>query len=110
MLGMKVENVFDELQLKWHQQGKREGMSLFLDALKENEHQKQKKLQQMLQYIETPGCRRAFLLAAMGENNLEESICCDFHGATIPDKSVEPFEIIKNEEDWQAILQRMFKE
>ena len=110
MLGMKVENVFDELQLKWHQQGKREGMSLFLDALKENEHQKQKKLQQMLQYIETLGCRRAFLLAAMGENNLEESICCDFHGATIPDKSVEPFEIIKNEEDWQAILQRMFKE
>lgn len=110
MLEMKVENVFDELQGKWHQQGKREGMSVFIDALKENEQQKQEKLQQMLQYIETQGCRRAFLLAAMGEKTLEEPICCDFHGATIPDKSVEPVEMKKNEEDWQAILQRMFKE
>lgn len=110
LLALNAEQPFDELQEKWHQQGKREGMGVFIQALKENERQKQEKLKQMLQYIETIGCRRTFLLESMDESPMEETICCDFHGAKIPDQSIEAFEIKKAGEDWRSILQRMFKE
>ena len=110
LLQQKIEQQpFDELQEKWHEQGRREGMTDFLQALKANEQQKQLKLSQILQYIETTGCRRAFLLSTMGEQTIEQAVCCDFHGAKLPEKTSERFEVNKNKTDWQSILQRMFK-
>ena len=110
LLHIKTEVVFDELQEKWLEQGKREGMAHFLRALKENEQQKQIKLQQMLQYIEADGCRRTFLLATMGEAPTTEEICCDFHGITLPEEAVVSFERKTEKADWRSILERMFKE
>ncbi|MHC5269695.1 RecQ family ATP-dependent DNA helicase [Enterococcus sp. LJL98] len=108
-----LELPLDELQEKWRQQGAIEGMPQFLSSLKANEQEKQLKLQQMLVYITAKGCRRQQMLQALGEDVSDfPDVCCDWHGAQLPQKEEQanegwqaPFT-----SDWEMVLERMFKE
>lgn len=107
----KIEVPLDDIQEKWRQQGAIEGMPQFLASLKENEWEKQGKLQQMLDYISWEGCRRQKMLGALGEEIHEfPALCCDFHGGELPKKRREKLEIPVLTSDWESILAKMFKE
>lgn len=54
------------------------------EQLAANAQGKDQRLQQMLAYIRTEGCRRAFLLQYFGEElTTIPPRCCDFHGASL---------------------------
>ena len=110
-LGQQSLSKLTEMQEKWLQQIKVSGQETFLTRLKQNEIEKQKKLKQMLDYIHFNGCRREFLLNYFGETLTKVSErCCDFHGIKerIDDKK-EYYHAV-NDEHWQEILLKMFKE
>ena len=99
-----------DLQEKWRQQVKREGVETFLGHLTHNEEEKQGKLYQMLNYVHCPACRRAFLLGYFEETmDGQPAICCDFHQAVLPEKQgivEKPLEFT----EWSEILLRMIKD
>ncbi|AYW48322.1 recombinase RecQ [Tetragenococcus osmophilus] len=102
-----------ELQEKWLQQTKIFGKDAFLEKLEQNELEKKKKLEQMLEYIYYKGCRREFLLSYFGENLTKvPNRCCDYHGLakiSVGLKEKE-FHFSPKKDAWQEILLKMFKE
>lgn len=98
------------LQQKWQQQAVRTGKDVLTDALQKNQANKRQNLQQMLDYIQTTGCRRNEILKSF-EENLEEipENCCDFHGIQLPKLPGKEFSITPDILDWQQSLLRLFK-
>ncbi|GAA3024321.1 RecQ family ATP-dependent DNA helicase [Tetragenococcus solitarius] len=104
-------NNFTEIQEKWLRQINISKKEDFLTQLRQNEMQKQKKLEQMLGYIYFNGCRRSFLLSYFGESLSEiPERCCDFHGIRDTFEKEKEFRFLKPKKDWQEILLKMFKE
>lgn len=100
-----------ELQEKWLRQIKISGKDFFLAQLRQNETEKQKKLEQMLGYVRYNGCRREFLLKYFGETLTEvPDRCCDFHGISNTSIEVKNFNFSAERMHWQDILLKMFKE
>lgn len=99
-----------ELQKKWLDLSRSIGSDEVLEALKVNEQVKSDKLAQMLAYIHTTTCRRAFILGNFAENILQKpEQCCDNDNATI---SYGPVALKKGNtvKHWQEIFLKLFKE
>lgn len=98
-----------DLQEKWFQQSKRDGKEKFIDQLKVNETEKNRKLNQILGYIHHEGCRRAYLLDYFEEKPSIVENCCDYHGYQLPEQT-NNWQNVKNNGQWQDILIKLFKE
>lgn len=98
------------LQEKWQNQAQVIGEEAVLQLLTQNEEMKKQRLQNMLSYIFSTGCRRERLLV-----NFEEELgvipdqCCDLHGAQLPDPET-PRAAMATVDHWQEILLKLFKE
>lgn len=101
------------LQEKWQAVMKQTQNATLPDQLAENAQEKEQRLQQMLAYIATPGCRREFLLRYFGEEltNIPER-CCDFHGADLLQEQSLPGQrecsAKEKELTWQEIMLKLF--
>lgn len=110
MAHQQLSNLTDS-QEKWLRQVRIAGKDFFLSQLRKNEVEKQKKLEQMLEYIRFKGCRREFLLDYFGEKLTEPpERCCDFHGIENITLEEKEFPFPQKRMHWQDILLKMFKE
>ena len=100
----------EDIQQKWLEQGRLEGMATFRQRLEVNEEQKYKKLMQMLDYIKDKGCHRHFLMTYFQEKQTKNpENCCDFHGAKLIEKTVGEKQVVNENLAWQEILLKLFK-
>lgn len=110
-LPYQTMDTLTDIQKKWFFQAKREGLESFLAQLIQNEDEKKQKLAQMLGYIHYEGCRRHYLLQYFEEKAADLSaVCCDFHGAVLPELSEQKTKQSREIASWQEILLKMFKE
>lgn len=99
-----------ELQRKWLDLSQSIGSNEVLQALKVNEQVKSDKLAQMLAYIQTTTCRRAFILDNFAESLQQKPPeCCDNDNAVI--KYSQSAQKRRTEtKHWQEIFLKLFKE
>lgn len=108
---------FNEIQQKWLQGYFAEEYSLtqLREQLISKERDRTLQLQEMLAYIEENGCRRRFIQRYFADDLIEKRplACCDSCGLSIDNYREQivqsPGEKTKNE-NWHAILLRLFKE
>lgn len=99
----------DSLQTKW--QAQQATNPNFMEQLKYHEQQKKKKLSQMIAYIHETTCRRQFILRYFAEASTGNSTnCCDLHGMIVPEKKPSLRIVEKEQEEWQEILKKIFKD
>lgn len=101
------------LQEKWQAVMKQTGNESLPVQLAENARSKDQRLQEMLAYIQTAGCRREFLLQYFDEPLTElPERCCDFHGASLMAVQklgeVAPHSPGESELTWQEIMLKLF--
>lgn len=101
------------LQEKWREVMEQTGKEDLPEQLAANAQGKDQRLQQMLAYIRTEGCRRAFLLQYFGEKLTRiPPRCCDFHGASLftPAESEQEEELFPTTSPltWQEIMLKLF--
>ncbi|WP_368251513.1 ATP-dependent DNA helicase RecQ [Enterococcus sp. 2201sp1_2201st1_B8_2201SCRN_220225] len=99
-----------DLQEKWLTLMDETNNQELLTELADNALSKDQRLNSMLDYVKTKGCRRQFLLAYFGEDVTETpEVCCDFHGAQLAFfKGEEKTESTTAVTAWQEILLKLF--
>lgn len=106
------------LQQKWLLLASQKEGAQLAAQLVTNEEQKERRLQAMLAYIRTQGCRREYLLSYFGEAEVAiPKRCCDFHESDLYlQKTVESSENSAVGEDeqahegWRHTLLKLFKD
>lgn len=98
------------LQEKWLTLMEQTGKETLPAELAANARSKDQRLNSMLAYVHTKGCRRQFLLDYFGEQvKASPAVCCDFHGAQLAFPKVEEkIEKSTPTAAWQEILLKLF--
>lgn len=103
-----------EIQQKWLQ-GYLDGsytLEVLNERLRKKDQEKYYQLEQMLNYIYTKDCRRAFIMQYFSEKVENGSVeqCCDNCGYILNAPIEADIRATEMEQSWQKILIRLFKE
>ncbi|MDH6363171.1 ATP-dependent DNA helicase RecQ [Enterococcus sp. PF1-24] len=103
-----------ELQQKWLAEAEEVGAATeLMQRLKIHEAEKRQQLLTVLNYINEENCRREFLLKHFAEKITKvPEKCCDYHQSQLllAEKPAKPTKLSTENEAWQVILEKIFKE